>query len=175
MYRQSRSMRQKEEDQDPFSTGPTESDSFTKHATYNQIFPVGSSMDPVVFQQQYNLITSFGNYTQTSPVDMTQSWAIPQQSYADVPSTSPVHQGLPTLIPRLSATQSLVSDEGDDTSEPTSPRGEGTERRKEVSWCICRFRLSYRRHEPCQDSRRKRALPCNRIVLAAYHVVDGYC
>lgn len=97
------------------------------------MFPVAYGMDPIVFQQQYNLTTSFESYAQTSCIDTTQVWATPQQQDADPPSQSPVQQGLPPLVPQLSIAKSLVSDDGDDTSEPHSLRDEASERRKEVS------------------------------------------
>jgi hypothetical protein len=95
-------------------------------------------MDPTVIQQHYNLTTPFGSYTQTSSIDLKPAWPTPQQ-YADPSSRSPVQQALPPLVPRLSIAKSLVSDEGDDTSEPTSPRDEASERRKEVSGYFCKF------------------------------------
>lgn len=137
MDSQSFSMRHAE-DQDSLPTGPTKAQFCTNDTVDNQIFPVGFSMDPTVIQQHYNLTTPFGSYTQTSSIDMKPAWPTPQQ-YADPSPQPPVQQGLPPLVPRLSIAKSLVSDEGDDTSEPTSPRDEASERRKEVSGYICRF------------------------------------
>jgi hypothetical protein len=118
---------------DHWSTGSTEADFYTNHTLDSHIFPADFSTDPTVVPQQYNLTTSFGSYTQTSPIDMTQAWATPQSQYAELPLQSSVPQGLPPLVPRLSIARSLASDEGGDTSEPTSPRDEASERRKEVS------------------------------------------
>jgi len=126
------------EDQDSLSTRPTEAQFCTTNAADNQIFPIGFSMDPTVIQQHYNLTTPFGSYTQTSSIDVKPAWPTPQQ-YADPSLQSPGQHGLPPLVPRLSIAKSLVSDEGDDTSEPTSPRDEASERRKEVSGYICMF------------------------------------
>jgi hypothetical protein len=126
------------EDRDSLSTGPTEAQLYTNDMVDNQIFPIGFTMDPTIIQQQYNLTTLFGSYTQTSSIDVKPTWPTLQQ-HADPSSQSPVQQGLPRLVPRLSISKSLVSDEGDDTSEPTSPRDEVSERRKEVSGYICRF------------------------------------
>jgi predicted component of type VI protein secretion system len=126
------------EDQDPLSTGPTEAQSYTNDTVDDQIFPIGFSMDPTVIRQHHNLTTPFGSYTQTSSIDMKLTWPTLQQ-YADPSSQSPVQQGLPPLVPRLSVAKSLISDEGDDLSEPTSPRNEAGERRKEVSGYIRRF------------------------------------
>src|ERR1700753_1539103 len=126
------------EDQGSLFIGPTEAQFYTNDTVDNQIFPIGFSMDPTVIQQHYNLTTPFGSYTQTSSIDMKPVWPPPQQ-YADPSLQSPVQQGLPPLVPRLSIAKSLVSDEGDDTSEPTSPRDEASERRKEVSGYFCRL------------------------------------
>lgn len=131
MYRQSFSAGQ-EEDQTPSSTRSAESASFTARAIDNSISSVDFSIDSTVFPRQYDLTTSFGSYIQISSLDETHEWARPQQQYANL-AFSPVRQGLPPLVPRLSVAPSLVSDEGDDTSEPTSPRDEATQRRKEVS------------------------------------------
>ena len=124
---------------EPLSTGPTETDFYANNPIDAQLFPVAFSMDPTVYQQQYNHPASFASYTQPASHDINQAWATPQQSYVDHSSQSPVQQGLPPLVPRLSIAKSLVSDEGDDTSEPTSPRDEASERRKEVSWCRADF------------------------------------
>jgi predicted component of type VI protein secretion system len=126
------------EAQDSLFTGSTEAELYTNDTVDNQISPIGFSMDPTVIQQHYNLTTPFGSYTQTPSIDMKPVWPTPRQ-YADPSSQSPVQQGLPPLVPRLSIAKSLVSDEGDDTSEPTSPRDEASERRKEVSGYFCRF------------------------------------
>jgi hypothetical protein len=126
------------DDQDSLSTGPTEAQFYANDSVHNQIFPIGFSMDPTVTQQHYNPTTPFGSYTQTSSIDMKPAWPTPQR-YADPLPQSPVRQGLPPLVPRLSIAKSLVSDEGDDTSEPTSPRDEAGERRKEVSGYTCKF------------------------------------
>src|ERR1700735_5078603 len=91
------------EDQDPLSTGPTEAQFCTNDAVGNQVFPIGFSMDPTDIQQHYNLTTPFGSYTQTSSIDMKPAWPTPQQ-YTDPSSQSPVQQGLPPLVPRLSIT-----------------------------------------------------------------------
>jgi hypothetical protein len=137
MDSQSFSMRHAE-DQDSLSTGLTEAQVYTNDTVDNQIFPIGFTMDPTVIQQHYNLTTPFGSYTRTSSIDMKPAWPTLQQ-YADPSSQSLVQQGLPRLVPRLSIAKSLVSDEGDDTSEPTSPRDEASERRKEVSGYIYWF------------------------------------
>ena len=116
------------------SISPIETHFYASNTVDGQIFPGGFSMDPAIYQQQYNLTTTFGDYTQTPSIDMTQAWPTSQQQYLEPLSQSPVKPGFPPLVPRLSIAKSLVSDEGDDTSEPTSPRDEASERRKEVSW-----------------------------------------
>jgi hypothetical protein len=195
MYRQSFSTRQ-EEDQDSLPTGSAERDFLTRHSIDSQISPVGFNLSPTIFHQQDNLTTSFGSCTHTSSIDMTQAWAIPQQQYTDPQSQSLFQQGLPPLVPRLSVSKSLGSDEGDDTSEPASPRDNASERRKEVSQylqilsvtplpqrpksqiltsLLNTFALKSFCCEPVrtQDSHRKRAPFCGRIALLAHHVVDA--
>jgi hypothetical protein len=135
MYRQSISTRP-EDDPDALLIGPAERDFLAIHSVDNQTSPVGFSLSPTIFHQQYNLTTSFGSCTHTSSIDMTQAWAIPQQQYTDLQSQSLVQQGLSRPVPRLSVAKSLGSDEGDDTSEPTSPQDNASERRKEVSQCL---------------------------------------
>ena len=186
-----------EEGQGPLSTDPTETDFYANNPIDAQLFPVGFSMDPTIYQQQYNLPASFASYTQPSLQDMTQTWATPQQSYVDHSSQSPTQQGLPPLVPRLSVAKSLVSDEGDDTSEPTSPRDEASERRKEVSWyragfdcylCFCDASLlscchvigqsPYARHVVFDDDSMPKVnattwVLCEMIALAALHLLPS--
>jgi hypothetical protein len=172
------------EDQDPLFIGPTRAQFCTNDTVDNQIFPIGFSMDPTAIQQHYNLTTPFGSYTQTSTIDMKPAWPTPQQC-ADPSSQSPVQQGLPPLVPRLSTAKSLVSDEGDDTSEPTSPRDEASERRKEVSGYFCRFYPSQPdRHvilslpylcskSPAHVSLQRQGARESKFVSTCYHLCVG--
>ena len=122
-----------EERQGSISTEPTEINYYTNRGPGAQLCPAGYTMDPDYYQQQYDITIPFGIYTQASSIEMTRAWETPQQHHVDRPSQSPVQQGLPPLVPRLSKAKSLVSSEGDETSEPTSPQEEASEKRKEVS------------------------------------------
>ena len=117
-----------------FSAQSAEPQSFpVTHTAGDEASQNGFGLDPMAFQQQYNTASSFGGYTDQSPSDITQGWTFAQQSYANVPIQPTTDQGYPPLLSQPSSTKSRVSDEGDDTSEPTSPRDEVSERRKEAS------------------------------------------
>lgn len=139
MYRPGFSLRQ-DRDQTPSSPSTVEPDSFTQHAIEEHVFPFDFDMDSTHFQQPYNLTTSFAKYAQVSSTEVAPAREVPQQQSTDLASPVAVHQVSLALLPRLSVAQSLIGDEGDDTSEPTSPRDEASERRKEVSGLVSRTR-----------------------------------
>lgn len=137
------------EDDTYFPTQTAEPQSFpTSLVTSEQHYQNGFGQEPALFQQLYTLDSSFGTYADVSPIDMTltQGWSFPQQSY---PSVSPRPQtqtqpAFPPAPPQLSMTRSMVSDEGEDNSEPNSPRDEASARRREVCHHYVRFRSSCR-------------------------------
>ena len=93
----------------------------------------GFSVDSMLFRQQFNGASSYANYADTSPTDMTQGWTFAQEAYISIPQQPTTQQNYPPLLSQLSTSKSLGSDEGDETSEPTSPPDEVSERRREVS------------------------------------------
>ena len=87
---------------------------------------------PAFYQQPFDLTASLQAYNITPRTEAALQWTLPHQDYSEAPPKSSGQPSLPTLAPRLDTAQSVKSEEDDDTSEPTSPREEAIERRKEV-------------------------------------------
>lgn len=102
------------------------------HSLSDEVPQVGFTLDPTAIQEQYNTSSSFGDYTSGLPVYVTQEWTFPQQGYINSSAQSTTQQ----IVSQFNLTRRSISDEGDDTSEPTSPRDEASEKRREVSQCI---------------------------------------
>src|SRR5271170_2218217 len=83
------------------------------------------NLDSATYQQPFGLVTPFEPYTDATQPTYPSVWATLQQPAKDIPQQSTVQSSapnLPTLVPQLNVARSMISDEGDDTSEPTSPR-----------------------------------------------------
>ena len=92
-------------------------------------------LDSATYQQPFGLVTPFEPYTDATQLTHPSVWATSQQPAKDIPQQPTVQSSapnLPTLVPQLNMTRGMIDDEGDDTSEPTSPRDTASERRKEV-------------------------------------------
>ena len=110
-------------------------------AMSGQAFFSDYSLDPATFQQQCGLMSSYDPYTESAPIGMGQEWGATQQQYMGMPQQSLPQQAIPMLVPQVSMSRSIKSDDGDDISEPTSPVDEASARRKEVSQLSCHKRF----------------------------------